>query len=253
MKKRILSILLVLCVMVGCMPLVLQEASAETGKKITDYSTGDTLEFGWYPQSKVTDGDTVSKLEAVTKSWISYGYYSGTSVDYDGEMKPSDYMKYCDITLEGNKYRAVTFSKYRKRYTDYTADTSTSFTLQGDNGYYINNVYYFKYEPLKWVVLDASTGLVVCDSAIDSQAYNNYVLKLDDVYYGDSNKKNYASDWEHSSLKAWLNDDFLNTAFSSSQQSEIKEITRENKAFWDSTYDSNPTSDKTRFCPIGMY
>ena len=204
-------------------------------------ATGAVINFGSYPQSKVTDSATISALDGVTKNWKSYNYYSGTGSLLDGTMTSSDYMLYADFLYGGEKYRAVTFSEYRPKYTGYTSSTSNSY--QDDNGYYTNNVYYFKYEPLKWRVLASSTGLIVCDSAIDSQAYNNYVLD-GRYYWGDSNKNHYASNWEYSSLRAWLNNDFYNTAFSETQQNRIKEVTRENKSTYRSTYDSSPTSDK---------
>lgn len=236
--KKILSTLLVAIMLLSITPM------STFAEENTAYKTGDIVEFGSYPQSEVRNKEIISQLNAVIKNWISYGYYSGTGKLHDGQMVPSDYMKYADITLNGNKYRAVTFSKYRKWYTDYTADTSTGYTYQDGNGYYINNVYYFKYEPLKWRVLDTNTGLIVCDNAIDSQAYNNYTLLSGWDYYGDSAKTYFANNWEHSSLRAWLNNDFLNTAFTSSQQSKIQKLTRENKSSYSSIYDSNPTSDK---------
>lgn len=205
-------------------------------------ATGTIINFGSYPQSKVTDSATLKKLDKEPKQWESYEYYSGTGDYDDGNMEPSDYMKYADIKLGGEKYRAVTFSEYRPCWTSYTSSTSNSY--QDDNGYYTNNVYYFKYEPLKWRVLDAVTGLVVCDSIIDSQAYNNYILYSGSEHWGDSEQTYYASNWEYSSLRAWLNNDFYNTAFSKTQQDRIKELTRENKSTYSSKYDSNPTSDK---------
>ena len=205
-------------------------------------ATGTVINFGSYPQSRVNDTVTINQLDGVTKNWKSYNYYSGTGDWDDGNMKPSDYMQYADFTYGGNKYRAVTFSEYRPYGTGYTSSSSNSY--QDDNGYYTGNVYYFKYEPLKWRVLDASTGLVVCDSAIDSQAYNNYVLYSNGEYYGDSEKNHYASNWEYSSLRKWLNEDFYNTAFSKLQQDRIQKLTRENKSTYNSNYDSNPTSDK---------
>lgn len=204
-------------------------------------ATGTVINFGSYPQSEVTDSATLKKLDKEPKQWESYEYYSGTGNEVDGNMEPSDYMKYADIKLGGEKYRAVTFSEYRPECTGYTHSDGT---FQDDKGYFTNNVYYFKYEPLKWRVLDASTGLVVCDSAIDSQAYNNYIIYSSDEYYGDSGKNHYASNWEYSSLRKWLNNDFYNTAFSKTQQDRIKELTRENKSTYSSEYDSNPTSDK---------
>ncbi len=203
---------------------------------------GATVQFGAYPQSRVTDEAIIDGLDSQSLSWKSYNYYSGTGSLYDGNMKPSDYMKYADIVFNGNKYRAVTFSKYRPRFTGDTF--SSSYINQDYNGYYTGNVYYFKYEPLKWRVLDASTGLVVCDSIIDSQAYNNYILESNGEYYGDSGKNHYASDWENSSLRKWLNEDFYNTAFSKLQQDRIQKLTRENWSTNESKYDSNPTSDK---------
>ena len=204
--------------------------------------TGTIINFGSYPQSKVTDSATISALDSVTKNWKSYNYYIGTGDYVDGNMTSSDYMQYADFLYGGEKYRAVMFSVYRPDRTGYASSTSNSY--QDDNGYYIGNTYYFKYEPLKWRVLNADTGLMVCDSAIDSQPYNNYVLYADDEYWGDSNKNYYASNWEYSSLRAWLNNDFYNTAFNKTQQDRIKELTRENKSTYSSEYDSNPTSDK---------
>ena len=204
-------------------------------------SVGDIIEFGSYPQSKVTDSATVSKLDGVTKKWESYGYYSGTGY-VDGNMKPSDYMQYADFTYGGNKYRAVTFSEYRPYYTSSISSLENSW--QDNNGYYINDVYYFKYEPLKWRVLDASTGFIVCNSVIDSQPYSNCAVYSKYEYYGDVEQDNYASNWEYCSLQKWLNEDFYKTAFSIFQQERIQQLTRDNKSTYTSEYDSNPTSDK---------
>lgn len=208
-------------------------------------ATGTIINFGSYPQSRVNDTVTINNLEGVTKNWKSYNYYSGTGSWDDGNMTSSDYMLYADFLYGGEKYRAVTFSEYRPYRTGYTHSDGT---YQDDNGYYTNNVYYFKYEPLKWRVLDASTGLVVCDSAIDSQPYNNYNHYSGGEHWGDSSQTYYASNWEYSSLRAWLNNEFYNTAFSKMQQDRIKELTRENKSVYDNEndgqYDSNPTLDK---------
>lgn len=205
-------------------------------------ATGTVINFGSYPQSKVTDSATLKKLDNEPKQWESYEYYSGTGNEVDGNMEPSDYMKYADIKLGGEKYRAVTFSEYRPYWTGNNIPSSN--TYQDDNGYYTGNVYYFKYEPLKWRVLDASTGLVMSENIIDSQAYQNLVYYNGSQYYNSKDCTKYASDWATSSLRVWLNNDFYNTAFSKTQQDRIKELTRENKSAYISKYDSNPTSDK---------
>lgn len=213
-------------------------------------ATGTIINFGSYPQSEVKNEATIKRLDKITKNWISYEYYSGTGNMDDGNMKPSDYMKYADFEYGGNKYRAVTFSKYRPVATyknnniENDDNDSVDLTYQYDNGYYKNKVYYFKYEPIKWRVLDASSGLILCDSAIDSQTYNNYILESGCKYYGDSSKSYYASDWENSSLRSWLNESFYNTAFTENQRAKILTTTNENKSAWHSGYDSANTEDK---------
>lgn len=209
-------------------------------------TTGTIINFGSYPQSKVTDTSLIKKLDNQTKQWESYEYYTGTGSWHDGKMEPSDYMQYADFKYGGNKYRAVTFSQYRPYYTGYTS--SASHTFQDDNGYYTGNVYYFKYEPLQWRVLDASEGLVMCNSAIDSQAYNNYILDSGSLYYGDSSMSYYASDYGNSSIRDWLNEDFYNTAFSDGQQSRIKKNqTIDAKSTYSSSYDGTTTNDNKVF------
>ncbi len=212
------------------------------------YKVGDIVEFGSYPQSRVTNSSLVSALNKVSKSWVSYGYYSGTG-SY-GTMVQGDWMKYADFTYNGTKYRAVTFSQYRPYST--CNPSSTSKTYQDDNGYTPNNIYYFKYEPLKWRVLDPSTGLVLCESIIDAQAYSNTVYGYGTDPYGhladwnDAAHTCYANDYATSSIRAWLNDDFYNIAFSSSQKANILTSKLDNKAYKTSysEFDGETTYDK---------
>lgn len=214
------------------------------------YQVGDIVEFGSYPQSKVTDSSLVSALNSVSKNWVSYGYYSGDG-SY-GSMKPGDWMKYADFAYNGTKYRAVIFSQYRPYSTCGVSSFDNS--SQDDNGYIPNNIYYFKYEPLKWRVLDPSTGLVLCESIIDSQAYSNtiYIYGTDpyhsswNAYWNDAEYTHYANDYATSSIRAWLNNDFYNTAFSSSQRASILTSELDNRAYSTSfsKFDSETTYDK---------
>ena len=254
--KSLLALTLALIMVLGVAPiselagvdwasLFAPKAEAE-GKT---YKVGDIVEFGSYPQSKVTDSSLVSALNKASKKWVSYGYYSGDGSD--GSMKPGDWMECADFTYNGTKYRAVTFSQYRPWYTSYKS--SFDCTYQDNNGYTPNDIYYFKYEPLKWRVLDPSTGLVLCESIIDSQAYSNTIYSYGNdpyynqsAYWNDAEHTHYANDYATSSIRAWLNDDFYNTAFSSSQKASILTSELENKAYSISysEYDSASTIDK---------
>ena len=204
------------------------------------YEVGDIIEFGSYPQSEVMDETLISKLESISKSWISYDYYSGTDIS-DGNMKPGDWMKYADIVYNGEKYRAVIFSQYRPGST--SATNSYQNTVQYDNGYTVGNIYYFHYEPLTWRVLDPTEGLVICENIIDSQAYNNTICYCNSQWYQDTSCKIYANDYAESSIREWLNSDFYDTAFDQSDKYQIKTTTCTNSA-WNPQYSSTTTNDK---------
>lgn len=61
-------------------------------------------------------------------------------------------MRYVDLVYNGSKYRAVRFTEYRPNFTENTDDIANSGI--DNNGYYINNTYWFKYEPISWRVVD---------------------------------------------------------------------------------------------------
>ncbi|MBQ7542786.1 MAG: hypothetical protein IJT44_10910 [Clostridia bacterium] len=203
------------------------------------------IEFGSYPQTEVKDSDLTAALNEQTLSWQSYGYYSKS----DGQIVAGDFMEYCDVTQGGQKYRGVRFSLYRPRATEDGASPVNYAEMyhQDLNGYYTNTIYWFRYEPLQWRVLDPDTGLLLCETVIDSQPYNNFMLRADDAYYyGDADHSYYANNYEKSSVRDWLNADFYNTAFTNAQKSKIAETTLVNRAFdtSHSAYDSASTTDK---------
>lgn len=253
--KSLLALTLALIMVLGVAPISelagVDWASLFAPKAEADgktYKVGDIIEFGSYPQSKVTDSSLVSALNKASKKWVSYGYYSGNG-SYD-IMVQGDWMEYADFTYNGTKYRAVTFSQYRPYRTSAVFSSGNSY--QDNNGYTTNNTYYFKYESLKWRVLDHSTGLALCESIIDSQAYSDtaYSYERDPygytAYWNDAAHTHYANDYATSSIRAWLNDDFYNTAFSSSQKASILTSELDNKAYSTSysEYDSETTYDK---------
>ena len=211
------------------------------------YSVGDQIQFGNYPQSRVDDADLVSALEAESSPWVSYGYYSGTDNSTNGQMTPGDYMKYRDVLYGGNKYRCVCFTAYRPFFTGVAADdTGTSYAYQVTNGYYVNEHYWFEFEPLVWRVLDPRAGFIMSEKVIDAQPYSNYILTYNSLTYGDSDMLHYANSYYYSSVREWLNSDFYNTAFTSDQQQNI-EVTRiKNNCFAPaySELDSPASNDK---------
>lgn len=227
--KKIISI--ILAVVLAAVALPLSAVAVDEKVYITDYAVGETLQFGSYPQEKVTNTQIYAELEEIDKNWISYDYY------IDG--KQSDYMKYADVVFNGEKYRAVTFSSYRPDNTYHPSSTGNS--NQYDNNYFTGKVYYFKWKPLTWKVLDPQKGLVMCPSIIDSQEY--YPLESNRTI---DEKTIYPNNYEYSTIRTWLNDCFINAAFSQAEQEKIETTRLLNPAYSVdySQYNSRVTNDK---------
>jgi len=188
------------------------------------------IEFGTYPQSKVTDGTitaALTELAGDTSSWTSYQYYSSST--------QSDFMKYTDVEHNGEKYRGVYFTSYRPNAI--SAASSAGNSYQDNNGYYTGNIYWFKFEPVKWTVLNADTGLVVSNLALDVQEY-----KANTATVTIGNQDIRSNNWGYSNLRSWLNASFYNTAFTSAEQEEIKTTTLDNRAT-NATYNASSTDD----------
>ena len=228
--NRTLSLLVVCILLLGSVSVGPAAIAADTG-----YQNGDVIEFGSYPQSRVTDAETLAALNALEPEWKSYGYHAmalGYEPNYDPayRMVAKDFMRYADVALDGKNYRAVFFSDYRPKYASQMETQSNTaaenYTYQ--NGYERNTVYWFSWDPVRWRVLDAETGLVFSENVIDSQAFSpvTYQNPEDKLIYRDKTCSAYASEYAQSFVREWLTDrahenGFANEAFSDWQWSRI--------------------------------
>ena len=184
--NKMLAVILTIIIATGTLPItVFFDLSLIPIASAKSYNTGDIIEYGSYPQTMVTNATIKTQLNQIanTATWYSFGYYSGTGTDYDGEMRPSNCMSYADIISNGIKYRVVKINSYRYSKTSSTAIHES--LLYSNDDYDIGINYYFKYEPLKWRVLDANEGFVISESIIDTQPYQNVVYRR-----GSSNQYN---------------------------------------------------------------
>ncbi len=170
-------------------------------------SDGEYILFGFYPQSRVKDEDLQANLRLLAgvlptaeqnAGWTSYEYYLG------GEV--ADYMWYRDMEHEGNMYRAVYFTAYRAYMTG-TLETVDTSTGQYRNGYEKGEIYWFRYDPIKWKIAEVDetgTATLVAEMLLDGREYDDHI----------SDSNNYAQ----SNIRAWLNDSFYKTAFDEVQR-----------------------------------
>ncbi len=191
---------------------------------------GSYILFGRYPQADVTSDLGGELNEYVTalpndvenNGFTNYGYKESS-------------MWFKDVYhTDGEIYRAVYIEKYRP----YGRDANDSY--QDDNGYYEDYLYWFKFEPVKWRILyeDNGEALILSELILDSQAYQaSWVYSANPnnswtgFYASDSlgniiidsyNEKVDANNYEYSSIRKFLNENFYNTAFNSFQKELIK-------------------------------
>ena len=177
-----------------------------------------TIDFGSYPQTKVTDSSLIVTLNTMAGvfptvsnqyDWISYDYYNMGS-------KATDYMWYQDVTYQDNKYRGVYFDQYRLIYT--TGDSTAN--VQQSNGYTTGMIHWFKWEVLNWTILEEADGraLLLCNSVIDAQEYyhNNEEIRYI------NGREVFPNNYKESDMRQWLNRTFLNAAFDFDQKAIIR-------------------------------
>jgi len=181
-SKRLFGAFLATIMLVSMVPTSIFKVSATVAALQSTISTGDIITFGSYPQIKVINASLITALNAQT-------------LQADNT-----------VTYGGSKYKRVYFTQYTPyEYNDSaTADNSN----QDNNGYYINTVYWFKYEPIQWRVLSNKNGelFVMADKILDSMAYNQVDTKVT---------------WETCTMRSWLNNDFYDTAFNLIEQPKI--------------------------------
>jgi hypothetical protein len=177
---------------------------------------GDTVELGMYPQSEVTNTvikDALTGLagplptEADAKAWTDYGFY------ISGAIK--SYTWYIDVNYIGEQYRGVYFTINRPQLTTGGSD---SWSVQYGNGYLINNVYWFKWEPINWMVHKTSGNKVLMSSNLILDAthfYNN----LDNRINNDEEIK--PNNYTHSDIRSWLQNTFYEQAFTEVEKNKI--------------------------------
>ena len=192
----------------------------DTRKKIT---------FGSYPQSEVTDATLKATLtskagtlptKANAQKWTSYKYYHKYK-EGNVDKAERDFMWYIDVVEGTEKYRGVYFSAYRPTYVLRSSSDTTSY--QDDNGYLKETVYWFKYEPISWTVLNENTtdgtSLILCDMIVDCMQFD---------YDSLSSTPQYDNNYSKSSVRKWLNETFLATAFGTDEQAKIVAKTVDN-------------------------
>ena len=206
------------------------------------YTYRDSLYFGMYPQNLVEDSSTNTSLNTLVTKPTSTSFNGWASYEYYINGSKSNYMWYIDVDYNNDTYRGVYFTSYRPYNT-----TSNGTGYQDDNGYYTNTIYWFRYDPIKWLILSEEKGkkLIIADLILDSQDYNP---SDSSSQYSHNGGTGYTNNYELSNIRKWLNDNFYNTAFNDSQKEMILTTSVDNSVsstgYSSNDYACNDTNDK---------
>ncbi len=198
---------------------------------------GDIITFGRYPQSQVSNSSTIESLNTLvgTPQNPEDGY-TFTDYNYYVSGATTSYMYYIDVDYDGDDifdYRGVYFTSYRPTTIDSLSSASNS--EQDDNGYELNTMYWFNYDPIEWKVLsvDGDKAYIASDIVLDSQEF--YTIDSSESFEHNG-YDSYSSNYETSSIRRWLNDTFYNQAFDDVDKAIIEQTTVDNSK---SSLDSN--------------
>lgn len=180
-------------------------------------------------------------LYAVWTSYLRFGSYIYFG-EYPQTIANSEAVVAMGTTPDSNGYYTSSFDN--ERYAKVVATPYESGCTFSDSTTVISSsTYYFKVEPIKWRILSESDGkaVILCESIIANKRYNEY--------YSGAIEGVYANNYAESEVRAWLNDQFYNIAFSELQKSLIQ-TTEVDNSVYSTGYDPNPYTCENTFDKI---
>ena len=131
-----------------------------------------------------------------------------------------------------------------ERYAKVVADPyGGSYTFSDGSAVTEGNTYYFKVEPIRWRILSEGDGsaFILADGIIANHYYHHTTSST--TIEGETV---YAHNYKHSDIRAWLNGEFLNTAFGEVAQGLIETTEVDNSAS-STAYSSNQYACENTF------
>ena len=193
---------------------------------------GDYIYFGHWPQTLERDENVVAKLNEMAGTPPLPRDKNANPYNWESH-EGTTYMWQKIVIYNGTKYLGVQMNDYRANGIYALYDKIT------ENGYYKLNVYWFKYEPIKWRILTTSenSAYIMSDIALDffSMQPNRKSEIRDDLLASYNNSTGvpdgiYANNWEYSFIRSWLNETFYNEVFNDLQKEIIQTTHLDNSA-----------------------
>ena len=158
---------------------------------------------------------------------------SGNEAVDDSDKLTNPIVKGTVTTWDTISFGSYPQSEYTPKQTPENPISEHEYTDSDGTKMVYKNKKYFKVEPIQWRVLsvDGDDAFLVSEQNLDCQAY--------------SGEEDDEVTWETCALRTWLNDTFMNRAFSNAEKSSIKNtvVINDNNPYYD-TEGGNDTNDK---------
>ena len=184
------------------------------------YTATYSVTLGSYPSTKITDETLVASLTselqttaptAAGNGWKAYKHWWAWDSANSKAVRKTDAL-YQDITHEGEKYRAVYFNSGLAKRCDQSYSESNQY--QQTNGYNVKTLYFFKYQPLKWQIVDETDNYytLISLNVIDSVCFTHdgtsgYVGGYNDLRLFTEGSLNSGKGYEGSGIYDWAFDE----------------------------------------------
>lgn len=195
---------------------------------------GAYILMGHYPQAEIEDIDLLNALDKLAGS-TQHSIDTRTWDAFDELKYYRDKCWYKDIELDGERYRGIYLREYKPDLAD-EYGTSNCFSHQMNLGHTKGNVYWYKWLPIKWRILDESNGVatLICDSIIDANPFSSERSVFYSTVNGKPARAYDPNNYNFSFARKWLNSTFINAVFSEKEQNilmpvAVREVTETDK------------------------
>ena len=172
-----------------------------------------TLYDKWWTETEILRVDASNNPDP-TGEYVLFGKYPQTIkasdvniLEHEGSLPPGVY------------YTGSDGARYARKMAIHQPTGADAYKFS--NGIVVQNIktYYFKVEPIKWRILSHKNGemLLLCESVIEQQGYQT-----------STKFEGYKNDYKNSTIRAWLNESFHETAFVDNQLHMIQYTTVDN-------------------------
>ena len=216
-------------------PRIIEDSSMEAGQKVT----WDCIWFGSYPQAEVVPSGNYIAIES---KYLQEGDTIVNDGLYTSLKNCSNWDSNGDVKFNGEKYRRI--KKSDAIYSGISSTYMKSYNWSDENTYH-----YFKYEPIKWRVLniDGKNALLLADRVLDDRQYNTQNMRGMTVTWEDSTIRSFLNGYDASQNQEKIDyenkQNFINTAFEIDEVEAIVSKTIKNDSMYINRKE-NDTIDK---------